>query len=115
MKDIFDVQDEITLAVVDALKVKLFGEEQGAVLKRHTRNPEAHEFYLRGLFYFNRFTPDDFQKAIESFRRAIAIDPRYASAYAGLSDAYTELSFFSFSPSETMPKARSSQQGVGTR
>ena len=106
MKDIFDVQDEITLAVVDALKVKLFGEEQGAVLKRHTRNPEAHEFYLRGLFYFNRFTPDDFQKASESFRRAIAIDPRYASAYAGLADAYTELSFFSSSPSETMPKAR---------
>ena len=106
MKDIFDVQDEITLAVVDALKVKLFGEEQDAVLKRHTRNPEAHEFYLRGLFYFNRFTPDDFQKASESFRRAIAIDPRYASAYAGLADAYTELSFFSFSPSETMPKAR---------
>ena len=106
MKDIFDVQDEITLAVVDALKVKLFGEEQDAVLKRHTRNPEAHEFYLRGLFYFYRFTPDDFQKASESFRRAIVIDPRYASAYAGLADAYTELSFFSFSPSETMPKAR---------
>jgi len=46
MKDIFDVQDEITLAVVEALKVKLFGQEQAAVLKRHTRNPEAHEFYL---------------------------------------------------------------------
>ena len=106
MKDIFDVQDEITVAVVEALKVKLLGEEQGAVLKHHTRNPEAHEFYLRGLFYFNRFTPDDFQKASESFRRAIAIDPRYASAYAGLADAYTELSFFSFSPSEAMPKAR---------
>ncbi|MCI0416568.1 protein kinase [bacterium] len=106
MKDIFDVQDEITLAVVDALKVKLFGEEQSAVLKHHTRNPEAHEFYLRGLFYFNRFTPDDFQKASESFRRAIAIDPRYGSAYAGLADAYTELSFYTFSPSETMPKAR---------
>jgi serine/threonine protein kinase/Tfp pilus assembly protein PilF len=106
MKDIFDVQDEITLAVVDALKVKLFGEEQDAVLKRHTRNPEAHEFYLRGLFYFNRFTPDDFQKASESFRQAIAIDPRYASAYAGLADAYTELSFYTFTPSETMPKAR---------
>lgn len=106
MKDIFDVQDEITLAVVDALKVKLFGEEQGAVLKRYTRSPEAHEFYLRGLFYFNRFTPDDFQKAGESFRRAIAIDPRYASAYAGLADAYTELCFFASSPGETVPKAR---------
>jgi TolB-like protein/Tfp pilus assembly protein PilF/predicted ATPase/class 3 adenylate cyclase len=105
MKDIFDVQDEITVTVVEALKVKLLGEEQAAVLKRHTRSPEAHESYLRGLFYFNRWTPDDFQKASESFSRAIAIDPRYASAYAGLADAYTEMAFFSFA-GEWMPKAR---------
>jgi serine/threonine protein kinase len=64
MQDIFDVQDEITLAVVDALKVKLFGQEQAAVLKRHTRSAEAHEFYLRGLSYFMRWTPEFFQKAI---------------------------------------------------
>ncbi len=109
MKDIFDVQDEITLAVVEALKVKLFGQEKGVVLKRHTTNLEAYEFYLRGIFYFSRFTPDGFQKAIESFNRAIAIDPRYSSAYAGLADAYTEMSFFSFSaPTEWMPKARDS-------
>jgi TolB-like protein/Tfp pilus assembly protein PilF len=106
MKDIFDVQDEITVAVVDALKVKLFGEEQAAILKHHNKNPEAHEFYLRGLSYFGRFTPDGFQKAIESFNRAIAIDARYASAFAGLAVAYTEMSFFSFAPGEWMPKAR---------
>jgi serine/threonine-protein kinase len=106
MKDIFDVQDEITVAVVEALKVKLLGEEQGALLKRHTKDPHAHGFYLQGLFYYNRFTPDGFQKAIESFHRAISIDPHYALAYTGLADAYTELSFFSFSPGETMSKAR---------
>jgi serine/threonine-protein kinase len=107
MKDIFDVQDEISLAVVDALKVKLFGEEKAAVLKRHTRNAEAHEYYLRGLFHFNRFTPDGFQKAIEYFNRAIAVDNRYASAFAGLANAYVEMAFFTFSaPGEWMPKAR---------
>ncbi len=106
MRDIFDVQDEITVALAEALKVKLFGEEQAAILKHHTRNPEAHEFYLRGLSHFGRFTPDGFQKAIESFNRAIALDARYASAYAGLAVAYTEMSFFSFAPSEWMPKAR---------
>ncbi len=105
MKDIFDVQDEITLAVVEALKVKLFGQEQAAVLKRHTRNPEAHEFYLRGLSYFMRWTLEFFQKAIKSFDQAIAIDPRYASAYAGLAECYTEMSFFD-APREWMPKAR---------
>src|SRR5258707_6964808 len=71
MKDIFDVQDEITLAIVDVLKVKLLGAKKAAVLKRHTRNPEAHEFYLRGLSYFMRWTPEFFQKASESFDQAI--------------------------------------------
>jgi TolB-like protein/predicted Ser/Thr protein kinase len=105
MKDIFDVQDEITLAIVDALKVKLLGAKKAAVLKRHTRSPEAHEFYLRGLSYFMRWTPDFFQKAIESFDQAIAIDPRYAPAYAGLAECYTEMSFFG-APREWMPKAK---------
>jgi TolB-like protein/Tfp pilus assembly protein PilF len=106
MKDIFDVQDEITLAVVEALKVRLLGERKSAVLKRPTRSPEAYEFYLRGQSHFNKWTPVDFQKAIENFERAIAIDPGYASAYAGVADAYTELSFFSFSSRDAGPKAR---------
>ncbi|HUE83518.1 MAG TPA: tetratricopeptide repeat protein [Pyrinomonadaceae bacterium] len=105
MKDIFDVQDEITLAVVEALKIKLLGDERAAVLKRHTTSAEAHEFYLRGLSYFMRWTPEFFQKAIESFDQAIAIDPRYASAYAGLAEVYTEMSFFAFHRGY-MPKAR---------
>ena len=105
LKDIFDVQDEITLAVVEALKVKLLGEEKSAILKRHTKNSNAYEFYLRGLSHFNKFSTEGFQKAIESFNRAIAIDPAYASAYAGLALAYTEMSFFSFAPKEWMAKA----------
>jgi serine/threonine-protein kinase len=106
MKDIFDVQDEIALAVVEALKLKLLGEEKAALLKRHTRSAEAHEFYLRGLSHFARWTPTDFEKSIDNFERAIAIDPAYASAYAGLADAWTELSFFSFSAVDVRPKAR---------
>lgn len=106
MKDIFDVQDEIALAVVDALKVKLLGDERSAILKRNTRSAEAYEFYLRGLSHFNRWTPLDFQKAIENFERAIAIDPAFASAYAALADAYVEQLFFSFSATDAKPKAR---------
>src|SRR5688500_11577291 len=56
MKDIFDVQDEITLAVVDALKLKLFGEEKAAILKRYTDNPEAYELYLKGLYHSYKWT-----------------------------------------------------------
>ncbi len=105
MKNIFDVQDEIAVAVVDALKVKLFGEEKAAVLKHHTRDAEALDHYLRGLAYFTRFTPEYFHKAIEAFEQAIAIDPNYASAYAGLAECYSELSFFAFAR-EWMLKAK---------
>ncbi|MEZ5423299.1 MAG: tetratricopeptide repeat protein [Pyrinomonadaceae bacterium] len=106
LKDIFDVQDEIAVAVVDALKIKLLGEEKAALLKRHTQSPEAHEFYLRGLSHFAKWTPADFHKAIENFGKAIAIDPEYASAYAGVADSYTELSFFSFSPIDATALAK---------
>ncbi len=106
LKDIFDVQDEIAVAVVDALKIKLLGEEKAALLKRHTQSPEAHEFYLRGLSHFAKWTPADFHKAIENFGKAIAIDPEYAFAYAGVADSYTELSFFSFSPIDATALAK---------
>jgi len=106
MKDIFDVQDEITLAVVEALRIKLFGEKRAALLKRQTQDPLAHEFYLRGLSHFARWTPDEFQKAIENFEKAVAIDPTYAAAFAGLADAWTEISFFSFSVKDAGAKAK---------
>ena len=62
MEDIFDVQDEIALAVVDALKVKLLGKEKSAVLKRHTDNPEAYLLYLKGQYYRWKTAPEDFAR-----------------------------------------------------
>jgi serine/threonine-protein kinase len=101
MHDIFDVQDEITLAVVDALRVKLLGDEKEAVLKRHTENAEAYQHYLRGRFFFYKRTPEGFRKAIECFQQAIDIDPDYAVAVSGLADSYTFLGFYEvISPAE---------------
>lgn len=88
MKDIFDVQEEITLAVVGALKVKLLGKEKAAVLKRYTDNIEAYQLYLRGNYHLYKFTPDNLQQAIRYFDGAIAQDPDYALAYTGLAAAY---------------------------
>jgi serine/threonine-protein kinase len=87
-KDIFDVQDEIALAVVDALKLKLFGDEKSAVLKRGTNNPEAYELYLKGRFYFSKFTAEGFTKSVEYYEQALAIEPDYAPAFAALSSSY---------------------------
>src|SRR5215813_10725255 len=110
MQDIFDVQDEITLAVVNALRLKLFGEEKAAVLKRYTDNAEAYQLYLKGRFFSYKYTADAIEKAIEFYEQAIAIDPEYALAYVGLADAYFFLGIPDspagiLSPQESLPKA----------
>jgi serine/threonine-protein kinase len=105
MEDIFDVQDEITLAVVGALKVKLLGEDKAALLKRYTDNTEAYELYLKGRYFYNKYTAEDLQKGIEYFERAIEKEPEYAPAYAGIGFCYGALWYFGFfAPHEIMPK-----------
>jgi len=88
MKDIFDVQDEITLAVVDALKVKLLGGEKAAVLKRYTDSPQAYEFYLKGIYYRWKLAPEEFGKSLQYFQKAVDADPNFALAYFGLNSYY---------------------------
>jgi len=84
MKDIFDVQDEITLAVVEALKVKLLGEKKSEVLQRYTANAEVYELYLKGRYsYFHKYSPEGWMEGLEFFNQAIEKDPDYALAYAG--------------------------------
>jgi serine/threonine protein kinase/Tfp pilus assembly protein PilF len=78
MTDIFAIQDEISCAIANALKVKL------ATPGRHTANIEAFQCYLKGLYWYQRYTPESLTKAKESFERALGYDPGYAPAYAGL-------------------------------
>ena len=94
VRDIFALQDEITLAVVDALKVRLLGVERSAILKKATDDPEAYEQYLRGRALWNRRTPSDFEKAIHYFEKAIEIDPGYSLANSGIADCYALLAYF---------------------
>ena len=100
MKDIFDVQDEITLAIVDALKVKLLGKEKSTVLKHHTDNTEAYELYLKGRYHANKFTLEGFNKAILYLHKAIEKDPNYALAYTGIAHAYFYASTVHLPPSK---------------
>ena len=88
LKDIFDVQDEITLAVVDALKVELLGKEKSAILKRFTNNPQAYELYLKGMYYRGKLVPAEFRKCGDYFQRAVDIDPTFALGYFGLASYY---------------------------
>ncbi len=106
MRDIFDVQDEITLSVAETLKVKLLGAGKAVVLKRHTDDSEAYHLYLKGRFYWNKRTAEAFEKAIGYFNQAIERDPDYAPAYAGLADTYVLLPIFAAgSPRDSFTKA----------
>jgi adenylate cyclase len=111
LKDIFDVQDEITLAVVAALKVKLLGDAQEAVLKRGTDDPASYELYLRGRFYWNKRTGAALNKAIELFRQAVAKDPNFALAYVGIADCFTQIALYlGVHTTETLPYARAAAE-----
>jgi len=107
IQDIFDVQDEITLAVVDALKVKFFGGKKAEILGRKPNSVEALDLYLKGRFHFQQHTPEGFAKAIEFYGQALDRDGNYAIAFAGLSSVLVFQWFFGFvSAGEAIPRAR---------
>ena len=100
IRDVFDLQDEITLAVVAALKLKLFGEERAAVLKRYTDNAEAYELYLKGRHHSHKYTAQGWQRAIDCFEKAVALEPDYALAHAGIAASRGCQWFFGILPAE---------------
>jgi serine/threonine protein kinase/Tfp pilus assembly protein PilF len=93
-KNIFQVQDEISTRVTDALRVQLTGGERELLAKRPTDDLESYQLYLRGNYHLYKYTREDFQKAIRHFNEAIARDPAYALAYAGLAHVYGIISAF---------------------
>src|SRR5262249_50422326 len=88
LKDIFALQDEIVQKIVTTLRLQLALEEQGHIVRRHTDNLEAYDAYLRGREYALRFTKETNVQARQMFEQALALDPQYAEAYAGLGATY---------------------------
>jgi tetratricopeptide (TPR) repeat protein len=107
MHNIFDVQDEITLAVVDALKMKLARAERSAVLKHATDNIYAHEQCLKGRFHVFRMTRSGIETGISYFEKALDTDPSYAMAQVGLAHAYRMFGLTLEMPTEEVgPKSK---------
>jgi serine/threonine protein kinase/tetratricopeptide (TPR) repeat protein len=94
MKDVLAIQDEIAESIVRSLRVMLSREERQAIRRGRTDDPEAYAFYLRGRQFFFRFQRKALEHACEMFRRAIAIDPNYARAHAGLADSHSFLHMY---------------------
>lgn len=104
--DILAIQEEIARAITDSLKLKLTRRDQISLTKQSTHNSEAYNLYLRGRYFWNKYSKEWVLKAIETFRQAIKVDPNYALAHCGLADAYFRLSNLHFPPREVMPEAK---------
>jgi TolB-like protein/Tfp pilus assembly protein PilF len=107
MTDLLATQREIAREITEKLKVKISGEDERLASKHYTESNEAYQSYLKGRFYWNRRTREGYTKALEHFNAAIAKDPSFALAYAGLADCYNVLSSYGISsPGESFPRAK---------
>jgi len=103
MDDIFAIQDDIALAITEQLKITLLKKDREIITKAATQNTEAYELYLKGTFHINR-RGSSIIIGLEFFRQAIALDPNYALAYYGLSNANFLMAFYSFLPGKVAMK-----------
>jgi DNA-binding winged helix-turn-helix (wHTH) protein/TolB-like protein/Tfp pilus assembly protein PilF len=105
--DIFAMEDSISGQMVEALVLNLTGEEQRRVTKHYTENIEAYQLYLKGRYFQDKRTPEGLKKSIDYFQEATQIDPKYALAFAGLSDSYITLAVRTdYPPQEAYEKAK---------
>src|ERR1022692_2464838 len=105
-KDASLLQAAITRDIASQLRPQLSGAEQASVAKVGTKDAEAYQLYLKGRYRFVKFTKEDFQAAAEFFDGAIARDPNYAAAYAGLADVYVNQGYEGYSGREAFDKGR---------
>ncbi|MDZ7377369.1 MAG: tetratricopeptide repeat protein, partial [candidate division KSB1 bacterium] len=111
MSDILELQSEITTAIATGINAKLQPHEKAHLSRIRQVNPDAYHVYLKGRFFWNKRTPEGFKKGIEYFNQAIAIDPSYALAYAGLADCYNLLNDYDIlEPREAISRAKAAAE-----
>lgn len=107
VESIFSVQDEISKAVVNALRIELVAGQDYMLVKRYTQDPDAYNLYTQGRLEWNTASEAGVKRSVELYREAIAKDPGFALAYASLSDAYSMMPEMGvMSSAEAFPKAR---------
>jgi non-specific serine/threonine protein kinase len=110
LKDVFEVQDEIARSISQALRIKLSPQEEKAIARKQTDNPQAYDYYLRGRQYFRQFRRKGFDYARQMFARAIVIDAQYARAYAGVADCCSFLYMYWDSVEDNLNEAQAASR-----
>jgi len=98
LTDVFAVESEIAKAIAERLKANLTGTAEHVLASRPTENPEAHQLYMKGRYFWNKRTTENLKKAIDYFEQAIGKDPAYALAYSGLADVHEVLPYYAATP-----------------
>ena len=107
LTDVFEIQEEISQAIVKALQIRLIGRKKRPLVTKHTANLKAYNLHLKGLNRWHKQTKQDLEMARGYFEQAIAKDPNFAAAHVGLSDCYRLLGWWGATPPrEAMQKAR---------
>ena len=108
LEDVFAIQDEISRAIVEALKLRLVSDAERVVAP--TKNIEAFSLYLKGRFFFNKLSEPGLKKALDFFQLALLQDPGYARAYAGIADVWCNLADDWVAPDEAYPRAKAAAE-----
>ena len=107
LRNILGLQSDVALSIAREMRIQLSAQETARLSDTPSINPEAHDAYLRGRYYWNKEARADLERAREYFEEALEKDPRYAPAYVGLADYYSVLPFYTNArPDDVFPKAK---------
>jgi eukaryotic-like serine/threonine-protein kinase len=107
-RDLLEVEDVIAREICEHLRFKLTAPERKRVSRHHTQDGEAYQSYLKGRFFWNKWTPDGMRAAIKLYEEAIERDPSYALAWCGIADVWGVLgNIKAVPPAEAFPRAKS--------
>ncbi len=109
LRDVLGLQSDVAQTIAHEIQIKLTPQEQARIAATRRVDPEAYEAFLKGRYHWYRRSPDALNKALQYLQRAIALDPTYALAHAGLADAYISLGWDLYAvlpPAEAYPKAK---------
>jgi len=111
MSDLLATQREIATTITQKLELKLSGNEAKGITKKYTDSNEAYQLYMRGRYSFAKRTKGEMLRAIEYFRQAIKLDPKFALAYARIAETYASMPAYPYlSPKEAFPQAKAAAE-----
>ncbi|MEO5569087.1 MAG: protein kinase [Gemmatimonadaceae bacterium] len=104
LEDVFEIQDELSRAIVEALKLRLASDGDALVVP--AKNIEAYNLYLKARFFYHRFTEASLRKSLDAYERVLRLEPSYARAYAGMADCWCRLADDWMAPDDAYPRAK---------